>query len=172
MMLDHKDLHNEAIKKLNKEIAGYQQRLEKQDVIIKQLREELHDKENQFPNLLLAQQTMQQGGTVMDSLLFGYNEQDHKNRLKMIHNELEENRLKRQEEIRKLREDPTTEAPKHQIKFDKVWDIHNSAVDIQKSDPMNIFKFGEETQSQMLQSGLQRNAPGGNIIEETYEDLT
>jgi hypothetical protein len=42
---------------------------------------------------------------------------------------MEENRLKRQEEAKRLKEDWYNDKPAQQIRFQDTWDMHNSSIE-------------------------------------------
>ncbi|CAD8051446.1 unnamed protein product [Paramecium sonneborni] len=186
MLNDHKVLQQEQIKKLQKEIEQYQKKVEAQELLIK----DLQVKENHSPNFDIQSALFK--GNIADSQLMQYNFQDHSNKMKQINNELDENRMRRREEIKRLQENAVVSLnTEPALKFDNVWDVYNSSVNYSQVGGLQyrsklhedyqggkIFQTGEDAQSQVVQSGVFQKKPGQgtnqqqqNIIEETYSEL-
>lgn len=53
----------------------------------------------------------------MESVMMNYNIQDHQSRLEFLKHEMEENRIKRQEEAKRLKEDWYQDKPAFQMRF-------------------------------------------------------
>lgn len=153
MITDHKSLHQEAIRKLTKEIENYQQRVETQELLIRELQTKEHKQMFTVESALFK-------GNIADSLLLGYNAQDHKIRINQISRELDENRIKRREEIRRLQEEVIVPVNEQALKFEHAWDPENSSVNYSQSmnftrkrqderdrDPARIFQSGDDAQS-------------------------
>ena len=53
----------------------------------------------------------------MESVMMGHNIKDHQQRLNYLKHEMDENRIKRQEEARRLKEDWYQDKPAFQMRF-------------------------------------------------------